>query len=209
MTWPDWTGEVAVIVASGPSAADVSLGVAKGRARFLAVKDGWRLCPWADALYACDHHWWEAHRGVLEFHGRRMAYDRRTVEKWRGCGFLKVEIDRHIQGIRFEEVGRVGWGGNSGFHAVNLAAQFGARALILVGFDMRVDRGRHFFGEHPYSKSPSEGNVLRWAKHLDKQAAALSARGIATINCSPVSALTAFPRMTFEEAIEAVDLHRV
>lgn len=205
MSWPDWTGETAIVVASGPSAADVPLEIAKGKARFLAVKDGWRLCPWADVLYACDHHWWEAHRGVVQFEGQRIAYDRRTVEKWNGISFLQVEIKRHIQSLRFDEKGRVGWGWNSGFHAINLAAQFGIAKMILVGFDMRVDRGRHFFGDHPYtSNNPSEKNVARWAKHLDSQAPVLAERGIEVVNCSPVSAVTAFPKMTLEQALGLV-----
>lgn len=200
--FPDWTGQTAVLVASGPSASDVPLDLAKGRARVMAVKDGWRLCPWADVLYACDHHWWEAHRGVVEFKGQRIAFDDRTIEKWRGMPTLKVEIKRYVNDMRFDKIGHVGWGGNSGFHAVNLAAQFGAKKIILVGFDMRVDQGRHFFGDHPYTKNrPSQGSVDNWRPHFDKQAPVLAARGIEVINCSPVSTLKAYPKMTFAEAL--------
>lgn len=199
--WPDWTGETAIVVATGPTAADTPLEIAKGKARVLVVKDAWRLCPWADALYACDHHWWEAHKGVVEFKGQRIAYDKRTLDKWRGLGFLQVEIKRHIQTLRFDRVGAVGWGWNSGFHAINLAAQFGIKRLILVGYDMRVDKGKHFFGEHPYNSGPNERNIARWAAHLDKQAPTLFERGIEVINCSPISAVAAFPKMSLEKAL--------
>jgi len=202
MSWPDWTGETAIVVATGPSAANVPLEIAKGKARFLAVKDAWTLCPWADALYACDHHWWEAHNGVIPFLGQRIAYDERTIEKWLGLGFLKVEIKKYMEHLRFDQVGTVGWGGNSGFHAINLAAQFGAKKLILVGFDMRIDEGKHFFGDHPYQGGPSAGNCKRWSAHLDKQAPAFSERGIKVINCSPVSTLTAYPKMPLEKALQ-------
>lgn len=208
--WPDWSGQTAVIVASGPSAADVPLEKGKGRARFLAVKDGWTLCPWAEYLYACDAHWWDAHKGVVPYLGTRIAYDARTMEKYRGLDMIKVEIARYINDLRFDKPGHVGWGGNSGFHAINLAAQWGVRRMILVGFDMRVDKGRHFFGDHPYTHSrPSEANMKKWVPHLDKQAPVLAARGIEVINCSPVSALTAFPKMSFEDALETVDMDRV
>ena len=201
--FPDWTGQTVVIVASGPSAADVPLKLAKGRARVMAVKDGWRLCPWADVLYACDHHWWEAHRGVPEFPGPRMAYDQRTIDKWRGMPFQKVDIKKAREEFMFARVGEVGWGGHSGFHAVNLAAQFGAAVIVLVGFDMRVDKGKHFFGDHKYTKDrPSEANVRRWAQIMDKQAPVLSKRGIRVVNCSPASKLTAFPKMELAEALE-------
>lgn len=203
--WPDWSGQTAVIVASGPSAADVPLHIAKGHARFLAVKDGWKLCPWAEYLYACDHHWWEANKGVLPFLGQRICYDVRTPDKFAALSFLKVEIKRSIEVFRFDYPGYLGWGGNSGFHAINLAAQWGAKRLILVGFDMRVDRGNHFFGDHPYTHNkPTAGACEKWAKHLDKQASVLTGRGIEVINCSPVSALTAFPKMSLEAALEEV-----
>lgn len=203
MSWPDWKGQVAVVVASGPSAAEVPLEMAKDKARFIAVKDGWRLCPWADYLYACDHHWWEAHGAVIKYQGQRIAYDKRTFDKWLGISFLKVEIKRYVQNLRFDKVGHVGWGGNSGFHAINLAAQFGAKTIILVGFDMRIDLGKHFFGDHPYGAGrPTLGNVALWAAHLDKQADEFKNRGIEVINCSLVSALQAYPKKTFGEAIE-------
>lgn len=204
--WPDWSGETAVIVASGPSAAEVDLNVGKGRAGFLAVKDGWKLCPWAEYLYACDHHWWEFHKGVVEFRGTRVVYDQRTVDKYLGLDMLKVEIAKHMKDLRFDKPGHVGWGGNSGFHAINLAAQWGVKRMILVGFDMRVDKGKHFFGDHPYGGGPSEGNAQIWSAHLDKQAPVLAGMGIEVINCSPVSALTAFPKMSFEDALETVNL---
>lgn len=200
--WPDWTGETAVVVASGPSAADVNLEAGRGRAKFLAVKDGWKLCPWADYLYGCDHHWWEAHKGVVEFAQGRICYDKRTKEKWRGFDWLQVEISRPHQCLVFDTPGKIGWGMNSGFHALNLVLQWNASKVILVGFDMRVDHGRHFFGEHKYSKAPSEANVKRWAEIIDGEADRIAARGVRVVNCSPVSALRRFPKMTFEAALE-------
>ncbi len=205
MNWPNWSGETVVLVASGPSAKDAPLGLARGRVRFLAVKDGWRLCPWADALYGCDHHWWQAHRGVPEFKGQKIAYDRKTMAAY-GPGFLKVEIARSTHTLLFGTVGHVGWGGNSGFHAINLAIQFGAARLLLVGFDMRVDHGKHFFGPHKYTKErPNEANVAKWRQILDGESAVIAARGVEVINCSAVSTLQSFPKMTFEEALNAGD----
>src|SRR5690606_26209088 len=143
----------------------------KGKARFIAVKDAWKLCPWAEYLYACDAHWWDQYKGVVAFQGRRIAFDQRTMDRYLGLDMVKVEIKRYIENFRFDQVGHVGWGGNSGFHAINLAAQFGSKRIILVGFDMRIDLGKHFFGDHPYgSERPSQGNVDKWAPHLDKQA---------------------------------------
>lgn len=204
MGWPDWSGATAVVVATGPSASGVPLETGKDRAKFIAIKDGWKLCPWADYLYACDHHWWQTYNAVLDFKGRRIAYDTRTIDKWRGVKFLKVEIKKTNEDLLFDKPGVIAWGGNSGFHGLNLACQFGAAKIILVGFDMRVDQGKHFFGPHPYTdERPSVSNCEKWRKILDRQANTLSERGTRVINCSPVSALTAYPKMSFEDALNA------
>lgn len=102
----------------------------------------------------------------------------------------------------FEETGVIGWGGNSGFHAINLAAQFGAAKIIMVGIDMTLDHGEHWFGKHPYGRGPKQANVIRWRGRLDASAPLLRERGIRVINCSSISTLTAFEKMEFERALE-------
>lgn len=202
--WPDWSGQTVVIVASGPSAKDVPLAIGRNHARFLAVKDGWRLCTWADALYGCDDHWWKAYDYLPEFAGLRLAYYPQTLAVFaeRGWPALKVDVRPDTPRLLFDRVGEVGWGGHSGFHAINLAIQFGARRLVLVGYDLRVDKGRHFFGAHPYpGDRPSASNTERWRQTLDGEAAVIAARGVKVFNVSPVSSLTAYPKTTFAEAI--------
>lgn len=203
--WPNWTGKTVAIVASGPSAADEPLEAGRGRIPFFAVKDGWRLCPWADALYACDDHWWDAYDGVPNFAGVKIAHDPLTIAKRGGSGrFLQVTIPRGDSvDFKFDRIGKLGWGGHSGFHAINLAAQLGARRLLLIGYDLNVKRGRHFFGDHPYSQKPTDKATHLWAGILNRQAPVLAARGIEVINCSRDSALTAWPKQSFEEALHA------
>lgn len=100
--------------------------------------------------------------------------------------------------------GVIGWGGNSGFHAVNLAAQFGAAAILLVGFDMRLDHGIHWHGKHGNGlNNPMTKNVERWRRAVDGCKPVLDALGIKSFNCSPISALTAYPKMSFDEALSS------
>lgn len=101
-----------------------------------------------------------------------------------------------------DEVGIVGDGGNSGFQAINLAVQFGAARILLVGFDMRVDLGVHWHGRHGAGLGdPSEMNVSNWRRILDAAAPRFAELGVEVINCSPISALTGYPVMNFSEAI--------
>lgn len=191
--WPNWWGETVIVVATGPSAEYVPLRLAQGRARVLAIKDGWQLAPWADALYCCDHRWWAAHD--VTFAGQRIVYDKLD----QAPGRLTIDIRRGAECLLFDRIGEVGWGYNTGFHAVNLALQFGAARLLLVGFDFRGDLGIHFFGEHPYL--PSDRDFPLWTRLLDEQAPVIAERGVSVVNCSPVSALTAYPKMSLEEAL--------
>lgn len=100
------------------------------------------------------------------------------------------------------QAGVIGGGGNSGFQAVNLAAQFGVREIILVGFDMHLGDGVHWHGRHPPGlNNPRASTVARWRERLDAQAARLARLGITVLNASPTSALTAFPKTTLEAAL--------
>lgn len=91
------------------------------------------------------------------------------------------------------EPGRVHLGQNSGFQAVNLALQFGAETVWLLGFDMQPqgDR-RHFFGEHPAPLN-LRSNYNRFIAEFN-EAARLLPSHIDIFNCTPGSALRCFER---------------
>lgn len=192
--WPDWSGDTVVIVASGPSAQGAPLDALKGRAKFIAVNESWRLCPWADMLYACDGAWWRSAKGALDFTGMKVTEEARAAEEF---GLLKVKVCRSCDVILTGMTGLLGDGGNSGFQALNLAVQFGAKNILLVGFDMTLANGEHWHGRHGNGlNNPRQNNIQRW----------LGARwsvpdGVCVVNCNPDSALTAFPRTSFVQAI--------
>ena len=194
---PDWSGKAAVIVASGPSAADADLAHIRGRAKVIAINESWRLAPWADVLYACDYAWWRHRAGAPEFAGMKIAGDRRAASEPWGVDWINV---RRVDAMVFDEPGIVGRiGGASGAQAINLAVNWGARRIALVGFDMRPGR-RHWHPDHTGGlNNPTDSLMRIWARALDRVVPALSERGIRVVNCSPVSALTAYPKMGLAE----------
>lgn len=198
--FPRWAGETCVIVASGPSASDVPIEQAKGAARFIAVNRSIDLCPWADVWYGCDFEWWKSVGGGVDFAGLKLSVDRRaTREQW---GIMKVDCRRSDDRLFLDPLNTIGWAGNSGFHCLNLAVQFGCKKIILVGFDMTVEQGLHWHGEHPAGlNNPKRGNVARWRRATDNAAKVIAGAGVTVINCSPVSALENYPKMGFEEAL--------
>lgn len=175
------------------------LAIAKGAARFIAIKTSVRLCPWADVLYACDMLWWQDNAGAMDFTGLKVTINRRASEagwnvKLLRCGFSHA--------MEFDDVGRVGWGLNSGFGAVNFAAQLSPAKIVLVGFDMTFANGTRWHGSHPGPhRDPSPRIIERWRCSLDNAAMPLAARGIRVIDCSLQGALQNFDKLPFEDAI--------
>ena len=199
--FPAWRGETCLLIASGPSAAETPLESAKGRARAIAINNSWGLAPWSDVLYANDFAWWERGCGVPEFAGLKVSQDDRLADRpdW---GIRLVTVRTNQDRLLTSTPGEIGWGGNSGFSALNLAVQFGCKRIILVGMDMRIDQGLHWHGKHsPGLNNPTEETTRRWRRVIDGQAPALQALGVEVVNVSPHSALHAYPKMTLEEAL--------
>jgi len=110
--------------------------------------------------------------------------------------------DPWIHEFLFDEPGEIGSGQNGGFQAINLAAQFGATGIALVGFDMQILKKVHWHGNHPSPlRNPDRDRLVVWREKLDAKAPALAQRGIDVVCCSP-SALRAFPQMTIEQMLE-------
>lgn len=166
----------------------------------IAINDSWKLFPAADVLYGCDGDWWKAHKGVSEFKRLKLTHDATACVSYPDLN--QIVVARRQDRILLDEPCVVGDGGNSGFQALNLAVQFGAIKIILVGFDMRVDRGIHWHGKHENGlNNPSDYNLPKWRKTIDGAAQGLREIGVKVINTSPVSALTAYPVMNLREAL--------
>lgn len=150
--------------------------------------------------YACDLTWWQ------RYYWQTRQPLKLTVDKAAARQFSDLQLvglNKSDDRLELLKPGTVGWGGNSGFHALNLAVQFMAGKIILVGYDMRVDHGLHWHGAHPKGmNNPKAGNVDRWRRNIDAAAETIAALGIQVINASAVSALQNYPKMTLREALE-------
>lgn len=197
---PDWSDKPIAIIASGPSTSEARLGLLAQRARVIAINNSWLLYPGADALFACDYEWWKSNQGTPEFQGLKITSDHRAVHRWEEIKYAKrVLVDSLLVGRK----GIIGWGGNSGFQAINLAVHMGAKKIILIGFDMRIDKGLHWHGPHKGKlTNPRTSYVDRWRRAIDKVYAQLCDMGISAYNCSPVSHLAAYPKVSLEVALE-------
>lgn len=200
--WKDWRGDDVAIIASGPSAGSAPIHLLQDRVRAIAVNESWHLARWADVLYACDGTWWRRNKGVPDFAGLRVTYDKSAARDFKGLE--RIDIGRKQDEILFDVPGVVGDAGNSGFQALNLAVQFGARRILLIGFDMNLRAGLHWHGPHPQGlNNPRETFMARWIKAYERAAKQLEHLGVAVVNASATSDLRCFPVATIEETLIA------
>src|SRR4029077_474775 len=163
------------IVAAGPSAKTAGVEALQNRIHVIAINESHRLCPWADILYCCDPDWWKLRAGeVQKFPGIKLMLDNPPQSNL-VAEVAKLKIakkkqpgDVWINDFLFDQAGVIGSGGNSGFQMVNLAAQFGATGIALVGFDMSLIGGVHWHGNHPYPlRNPDYNRFAEWREYLD------------------------------------------
>lgn len=159
-----------------------------------------RLCPWADVVYGCDGPWWLNKGGLPGFKGTKLAHDTGVCARYKDIN--KVEVRDHNR-MLFDEPGVIGSGGNSGFQAINIAGQFGATRILLLGFDMHAADGVHWYGRNVGKNmgNPKDHNYVRWRDALNKQASVLRSLGIEVINGSPNSALVCFARKSVDATL--------
>lgn len=209
--FPRWPECTVIVAATGPFLTpEVAELCGRSRLRTIVVNDAWRLMPWADILYACDGPWWDKHKGCPDFGGEKWSSheeggtnDKRlwgeryglTLVPGRACEPKPFVCT--CDGNTFScYPSHIHYGGNSGFQAINLALLFGARRILLVGFNM--DNSGHFFGAHP--------KPLRNTDHsrhvgLFRYAAQNLPPNVAILNATPHSALVGFPRVDLEQAL--------
>jgi hypothetical protein len=89
--------------------------------------------------------------------------------------------------------------GNSGAACITLAAQAGAKRIILLGYDCQKTEGKsHWHGDHP-RKLDNAKYINRWPAKFAEQAKTLT--DVEVINCTRQTALTCYPRMHLETAL--------
>lgn len=207
---PEWKGETAVVIASGPSMTRAQAEAVRGKCRVIAVNnqgidtigpDGKTVpafAPWADILFAADSKWWRCyHKQALQFAGRKVTT--RPTLPWSQVYSLTQSYDHPTYDPR---PGYVVSGGNSGYMAIHLAAQLAAKRILLLGFDMKNGRGgqRHCHADHP-GRLNSRGAFSGWLRAFEKLARVLPVHGVEVINCTADTALRCFRRTTLENAL--------
>jgi hypothetical protein len=200
----DWSGRAVAIIASGPSAKKAGVGLLRDKMPMIAIKENVELAPWADVVYGCDAAWWRNKLGLKDYKGLKVS--------WKGDNshppadypdIRRIDITLKSDELIFEPTGVLGSGGNSGFQALNLAVQFGAKKILLIGFDMHDRSGVHWYGRNQGNgrNNPSQENFARWRKAFEVAAPKLKTRGVEIVNASDNSDLKCFERCKVEDVV--------
>jgi len=151
-------------------------------------------------MYACDPQWWDVHaKDVLaNFPGEKWTQDGPTAKKY-GLNHIP---GAHNAGLSLRKE-LIHFNANSGAQALNLAVLWGAKRIILVGFDMGLQgKQRHWFGDHPglLNKATDYPDLI--AK-FGRIAEDLKAIGVEVWNTSMESALPWFPKKPLDELLSS------
>jgi len=197
----EWDHEPVFILAGGPSVGGLDLSRINGH-RVIAVNSSWRTYRAADAIFYADGRWWREygkHLSLSGFSGQiittakerpRQALMRKRVPPARG-------IAKNPDQLAVEKSSVSG--------AINEAVHRGSKLIVLLGVDGKLGAGgkRHHHDEN-YMWKMVPNCFDDHAAEFKMLAPSLKALGIDVVNANPDSRIDAWPRVTFEEALNLV-----
>jgi hypothetical protein len=170
-----------VVIAPGESLTEADCDLARAAAPVIAVTEAYKLAPWCDVLVANDRAWWAERPDARALSCPK--YSTRRIE-----GVEQIDGSEIVTG-----------GSSSGVLALWVSARLGAKRILLLGFD---NKGTHFCG--PYKGRLTNTHPTRFAvfeQQFRELGKAFQKTGVEVRNCTPETALKAFPLMNLEEGL--------
>ena len=202
--WPD---AVVAIIGGGPSIIGQDLTPIQGEGvRVIGVNNAFELGSWVDVCFFGDANWYPHNTKRLGgFSGLLVT----NCESDRLDSIRRVRRVKRKNGFGIEENPRRGlrWNLNSGAAAINLAVWFGAKKVVLVGFDMGMKEGAPRYGHNWHNRH--EGLLVprehvyqsKFMKGFPKIKKDLDEMGVECVNATVGGNLDVFPREGLEEAV--------
>lgn len=201
-----------IVIATGASLTADDCAIAEKKADIIAIKEAYRLLPNASFIYGCDADFWDSEQEVYAHSAKKYTQCKKTADKygleWVHCWQNEQKAIRegviapapHDKHKFSFNPAYICSGYNSGFQAINLAILLGYNRIGLLGFDMGITQGgdTHFFGKRDIGRNVNSPYAL-FAKTLDNNADWLKQNNIEVINCSRMSALSAYERRVIDD----------
>jgi len=198
-----WPGATVAILGGGPSLIGqdlcYDLEALLSPFRIIGVNNSYRFGPWVDVCWFGDSNWYKQHH-----------YELRTFPGLKICCQPQLEDDpgARAEGIKViargqpegleRRKGYVCWNRSSGASAINLAVIFGAKRIILLGFDMRVINGtKNWHKDHRSQDHDPFERFLQPFPAIKRDAEKMK---VEILNATPDSGLKdLFPYVTLSE----------
>lgn len=201
-----WSGYPVVCIASGCSLNDSDVAYVYNmrrldKCRVIVVNNNYLKAPWADHLHFCDKQFFEWHKINPAFTSLDMRMT--TLSNEFSGEMIELNVGMLLMGktggLVLDSDNTIATGGSSGYQAVNIAALYGARKIILLGYDCKDDNGKvHWFGNHPQPTCPSVfKEQLKWWRTMPDELG-----DIRVINCTRDTALDMFPCAELSEVLK-------
>ncbi len=188
----EWEGERCFIIAGGRSVKEQAPLIPKLRGRIIAIKQSVQLRPNADVMLLAARDDWFVCRDFFKlYRGPRIICRSNYPNMPRGTLYL-----RRTNGGAFSRDPQFVGGLDAGATALNLAALFGAKEIIVLGLDMVQGR---WVKNHPTMPVIPDWHFKMHIDGLQQMAPELKREGIRVINCSPISAVPFFERRPLKE----------
>ena len=178
----------------------------------IAINVSYLIGDWMDMVFFGDLKFFQAHKTrLVDWPGLKV-----TCHTYgNNISWVKYvpKDDKKPMGIH-PDPHMVCWNYNSGAAAISIAANMGAKRIILLGFDMTYnDTGQrhwHNIYKSEIIEKRTRGKIrfnqlFSFTRHLQgfpQIAKDAKARGIEIINLSPESAIEQFPKMTLKEFLK-------
>jgi len=197
MRWPlkpEWIGQDAFVIGGGPSVHSFPIHLLEDK-KVIGCNDAYLFGPSiVDVLIFGDKKWYEHHKPSPEF----QAFSNPILTN-----------DPHLEGINGKVLwcprrdagfhpDAIGWNGNTGSAAINIALILGAHRIFLIGFDMKLDeKGNSNYHPNLLDTPTDEAHYARYMAGIASTASMIRATwpGVRVYNLNPYSEMTTFPRI--------------
>jgi hypothetical protein len=189
-----------LIIASGESARETIFNAPFDHVRnykIMTINSSWQLAPFANIHYTNDGDWYINERSKTYFNARGKFYCSDPLRKIPGT-CRDYLFHKNSRGLDMRP-GCLAWGGNSGYAGINLAAQLGAKKIVLVGYDMCGKS--HWHGDHD-AKVRKDFNFPMWIPRFKELAESASRLGITILNASKISKIECFQYVDIVEGLQ-------
>lgn len=174
----------------------------------IGINVSFLIGDWIDMIFFGDNGFFLGQQGNLaRFPGIKVSSHPCTVDlPW--VKYLAKDRN-HTKGISTNPK-TISWNGNSGAAAISLAYHAGAKRIILLGFDMKLDNENKQHWHDAYHrlealKANEINKPLPFERHLlgfSEIAKDAKRLGVKIINASPDSAITVFDKVQLKDLIE-------